>query len=164
MFKLNLLEKIAEKFKVVFNFGYYREGDKNNFIQISTVLEKEDKIDYEKLIIKYSYGYLIFAIDQNQDKVKLVPGPMHLSDDYEINWNNSGVYKLTSEVIGIDLPSIKFKAGGGCQNVGIEIHRLLNIPQRSPLQWSGIVFDLYVELLKDNGHQLIVVLGLKAKQ
>lgn len=130
----------------------------NNYYQI---INNVDKINYDTLIHRYSFGYIIFAIEYN--KVKLIPGPMHLSSDYEINWNKAGLYKLTSDVIGINLPDIKYKLGG-CGNVGIEVHRVLKIPQRSPIQWSGFAFDIYIELLEDNGSRLVLVLGLAPKQ
>ncbi len=120
-----------------------------------------DKVNYESLIKRYPFGYIIFAVDH--DKIKLIPGPSHLPDDYEINWNKAGLYKLTSDVIGINLPDIK-SSGGRFQNVGIEVHRVINIPLRSPVQHNGFIFDLYVELLVDNNLQLILVLGLANKQ
>lgn len=135
------------------------DGEKTR--ELIKEIGRVDKVNYENLIKKYPFGYIIFAVDH--DKIKLIPGPSHLPDDYEIDWNKASFYKLTSDVIGINLPDIK-SSGGRVQNIGIEVHRVVNIPQRSPFQHNGFVFDLYVELLVNKDSQFILVLGLGNKQ
>lgn len=154
---------------ILSTFGSYHYGNKVKAIEkqeaveikkLLLSLQSTDKKDHSKLIQKYPLGYTLFASDH---KEIVVPNINYLAKDYEIKWDNAKIYKVTPTEIHLDLPDITYKpSGGGIQNCGMIISRIVGQPQQVPfIRWPDT--NPFVELLEDSEEKIVLVIGFKKK-
>jgi len=83
--------------------------------------------------------------------------------EYEFDWSNVKIEQLTSSSLTILLPNIRYKPLNT---------RLIGIPMTInrkpcgkkyifPVRPKGTLHRIYIELLKDDNHQLIFVIGFR---
>ncbi len=133
--------------------------------KLDKLLESTDSENKTKLLEKYPAGYVSFGVDSSGTFSSTVfPYGKEVLAEYEFDWSNVKIEKLTSSTLTILLPNIHYKP----LNTHILGHIAMTINRRPcgkeyifPVEPKGTLHRIYIELLKDDNHQLIFVIGFR---
>jgi hypothetical protein len=157
------LGKIREKFRGK-EGKQYKENQKAIMSKLDKLLKSTDNENKTKLLEKYPAGYALFGIDVSNTFSSFVfPHEKELLTEYEFDWNNVKIEKLTSTSLTILLPNIHYKPLNTMLNsILMTINRKpCGKAHRLPVEMKGTLHTIFVELLKDDNHQLIFVIGFQ---
>ncbi|MDD5064248.1 MAG: hypothetical protein PHQ35_05765 [Phycisphaerae bacterium] len=152
-------------------FGSYYYGKKDAAVIQQTTISKLDQLlestnneNRTKLLEKYPAGYVSFGVDSSETFSSTVfPYGKEVLAEYEFDWSKVKIEKLTSSSLTILLPTIRYKPLNGlCEGITMTINRRpCGKEYTFPVKPAGTHHRIYIELLKDDDHQLIFVIGFR---
>ena len=132
--------------------------------KLDKLLKSTDNENRTKLLEKYPAGYVSFGVDSSGTFSSTVfPHGKEVLAEYEFNWSNVKIEKWTSNSLTILLPNIRYKPLN-TQLIGITMtinRRPCGKEYIFPIKPKGTLHRMYIELLKDDNHQLIFVIGFQ---
>lgn len=119
----------------------------------------------EELKKKYPGGYMLLSIDssKNTSKNEFIPSRSNFMEEYELDWNEFRISRITDSNVTLELPWIRYKP----QNTRI-VDWTQTIP-RSPIgksypfkvNWQTNKYKLYMELVEDKETVFAFAIGFK---
>ena len=132
------------------------------------VIEPFEDMLKTELKKKYPGGHMLLSIDSsnNISKNEFIPSGSNFMEEYELNWNDFRISKITESNVTLILPWIRYKP----QNTVIEVWTQ-TIP-RSPIgksypfrgvNWQTNNYKLHMELVEDKETVFAFAIGFKPK-
>ncbi len=119
----------------------------------------------EELKKKYPGGHMLLSIDSSKNKSKneFIPSGSNFMEEYELNWNDFRISKITESNVTLKLPWIRYKP----QDTKID-GWTQTIP-RSPIgksypfkvNWQTNKYKLHMELVEDKETVFAFAIGFK---
>jgi hypothetical protein len=158
------LDKIRKKFRGK-EGKQYQENQKAIMTKLDNLLKSTDSENKNKLLEKYPAGYVSFGVDSSGTFSSTVfPHGKEVLAEYEFDWSNVKIEKLTSSALTILLPNIHYKPLNTqlLGSITMTINRRPSGKEHIfPVEPKGTLHRIYIELLKDDNHQLIFVIGFR---
>lgn len=163
---------------ILCGYGSYHYGKKADNLKLGSLQEKQqitnskldkllESVDGEsriKLLEKYPAGYVLFGIDLSSTfSTAVFPREEELLTEYEFDWSKVKIEELTSSSLTILLPNIRYKPlNTMLRGITMTINRRPCGRERIlPIRLEGTLHRIFVELFKDDGKQLIFVIGFR---
>lgn len=144
--------------------GANQKNQQTIISKLDKLLESTDNDNKTKLLEKYPAGYVLFGVDSSGTFSNTVfPHGKEVLAEYEFDWSNVKIDKLTTDSLTISFPHIRYKPlNTRLIGTTITINRKpCGKAYRYPLRPKGVLHRIFLELLEDDNHQLIFVIGFK---